>query len=158
MAEKNEGSRSIEDAHVGHGKARLARDAREQLEGERRHLTVMFTDMVDSTRLVGLVGDKTWAEKGAEGGDGSSMTRTIPMDLVRSGEVLVAYGQNGEMLRPENGYPLRLVPGTRAELPGPKGRTGRVVLAHEGEFAVGADAEHRQARRHLAHRRPLLGE
>lgn len=45
----------------------------------------------------------------AEGADGSSMTRTIPMDLVRSGAVLVAYGQNGEMLRPENGYPLRLV-------------------------------------------------
>lgn len=45
----------------------------------------------------------------AEGADGSSMTRTIPMALVESGEVLVAYGQNGEMLRPENGYPLRLV-------------------------------------------------
>lgn len=45
----------------------------------------------------------------AEGADGSSMTRTIPMSLVRSGEVLVAYGQNGEMLRPEQGYPLRLV-------------------------------------------------
>ncbi|NBU44650.1 MAG: sulfite dehydrogenase [Betaproteobacteria bacterium] len=45
----------------------------------------------------------------AEGGDGSSMTRTIPMELITSGEVLVAYGQNGEMLRPENGYPLRLV-------------------------------------------------
>ena len=45
----------------------------------------------------------------AEGGDGSSMTRTIPMELIESGEVLVAYGQNGEMLRPENGYPLRLV-------------------------------------------------
>ncbi len=45
----------------------------------------------------------------AEGADGSSMTRTIPMDLIESGEVLVAYGQNGEMLRPENGYPLRLV-------------------------------------------------
>ena len=45
----------------------------------------------------------------AEGGDGSAMTRTIPMSLVKSGEVLVAYGQNGEMLRPENGYPLRLV-------------------------------------------------
>jgi sulfane dehydrogenase subunit SoxC len=44
-----------------------------------------------------------------EGADGSSMTRTIPMELVESGEVLVAYGQNGEMLRPENGYPLRLV-------------------------------------------------
>jgi sulfane dehydrogenase subunit SoxC len=45
----------------------------------------------------------------AEGADGSSMTRTLPMELVESGEVLVAYGSNGEMLRPENGYPLRLV-------------------------------------------------
>lgn len=45
----------------------------------------------------------------AEGADGSGMTRTIPMEMVERGEVLVAYGQNGEMLRPENGYPLRLV-------------------------------------------------
>jgi len=45
----------------------------------------------------------------AEGADGSSMTRTVPMELIESGEVIVAYGQNGEMLRPENGYPLRLV-------------------------------------------------
>jgi sulfane dehydrogenase subunit SoxC len=45
----------------------------------------------------------------AEGADGSSMTRTVPMELVESGEVIVAFGQNGEMLRPENGYPLRLV-------------------------------------------------
>lgn len=45
----------------------------------------------------------------AEGADGSSMTRTIPMEMIESGEVLVAYGMNGEMLRPENGYPLRLV-------------------------------------------------
>ena len=45
----------------------------------------------------------------AEGADGSAMTRTIPIELVKSGEVLVAWGQNGEMLRPENGYPLRLV-------------------------------------------------
>ncbi len=45
----------------------------------------------------------------AEGADGSSMTRTVPMELIESGDVFVAYGQNGEMLRPENGYPLRLV-------------------------------------------------
>jgi sulfane dehydrogenase subunit SoxC len=45
----------------------------------------------------------------AEGADGSSMTRTIPMEMVENGEVMLAYGQNGEMLRPENGYPLRLV-------------------------------------------------
>jgi len=45
----------------------------------------------------------------AEGADGSSMTRTIPMEMVLNDEIIVAYGQNGEMLRPENGYPLRLV-------------------------------------------------
>ena len=45
----------------------------------------------------------------AEGADGSSMTRTIPMEMIERGEVLLAYGCNGEMLRPENGYPLRLV-------------------------------------------------
>ena len=50
----------------------------------------------------------------AEGADGSGMTRTIPMAMVMDGQVLVAYGQNGEMLRPENGYPLRLiVPGVQ---------------------------------------------
>ena len=50
----------------------------------------------------------------AEGADGSSMTRTIPVSLIQNDEVLVAYGQNGEMLRPENGYPLRLiVPGVQ---------------------------------------------
>jgi sulfane dehydrogenase subunit SoxC len=45
----------------------------------------------------------------AEGADGAGLTRTIAMEMIESDEVLVAYGQNGEMLRPENGYPLRLV-------------------------------------------------
>jgi sulfane dehydrogenase subunit SoxC len=44
----------------------------------------------------------------AEGNDGSGMTRTIPMELALH-DVMVAWGMNGEMLRPENGYPLRLV-------------------------------------------------
>jgi len=44
----------------------------------------------------------------AEGADGSGMTRTIAMERALD-DVLVAYGMNGEMLRPENGYPLRLV-------------------------------------------------
>jgi sulfane dehydrogenase subunit SoxC len=43
-----------------------------------------------------------------EGADGSSMTRTIAIDRALD-DVIVAYGMNGEMLRPENGYPLRLV-------------------------------------------------
>jgi sulfane dehydrogenase subunit SoxC len=44
----------------------------------------------------------------AEGADGSSMTRTINLENALD-DALVAYGQNGEMLRAENGYPLRLV-------------------------------------------------
>jgi len=44
----------------------------------------------------------------AEGADGSSTTRTISMETAMD-DVIVAWGMNGEMLRPENGYPLRLV-------------------------------------------------
>ncbi len=44
----------------------------------------------------------------AEGADGSSLTRTI--DIARAlDDALVAFAGNGEMIRPENGYPLRLV-------------------------------------------------
>jgi sulfane dehydrogenase subunit SoxC len=49
----------------------------------------------------------------AEGADGSHLTRTVPIEMALD-DVLVVYGQNGEMLRPENGYPLRLlVPGVQ---------------------------------------------
>jgi sulfane dehydrogenase subunit SoxC len=44
----------------------------------------------------------------AEGADGSGMTRTIAMERALD-DVMVAWAMNGEMLRPENGYPLRLV-------------------------------------------------
>jgi sulfane dehydrogenase subunit SoxC len=44
----------------------------------------------------------------AEGGDGSGMTRTVSIERALD-DVMVAWGMNGEMLRPENGYPLRLV-------------------------------------------------
>ncbi|MBC8118278.1 MAG: sulfite dehydrogenase [Burkholderiaceae bacterium] len=49
----------------------------------------------------------------AEGADGSALTRSIPIEFALN-DVMVVYGQNGEMLRPENGYPLRLlVPGVQ---------------------------------------------
>lgn len=49
----------------------------------------------------------------AESADAASLTRTISMEMALS-DVMVVYGQNGEMLRPENGYPLRLlVPGVQ---------------------------------------------
>lgn len=47
----------------------------------------------------------------AEGADGAAMTRSIPMSKCMD-DVLLVYSQNGERLRPEQGYPLRLfVPG-----------------------------------------------
>ncbi len=49
----------------------------------------------------------------AEGADGASLTRSIPIDRALD-DAIVVYGQNGEMLRPEQGYPLRLlVPGVQ---------------------------------------------
>jgi sulfane dehydrogenase subunit SoxC len=44
----------------------------------------------------------------AEGADGSGLTRTIAMERALD-DSIVTWGMNGEMLRPENGYPLRLV-------------------------------------------------
>jgi sulfane dehydrogenase subunit SoxC len=47
----------------------------------------------------------------AEGGDAAAMTRSIPLDKAMK-DCFLAYGQNGEALRPEQGHPLRLmVPG-----------------------------------------------
>ncbi len=48
----------------------------------------------------------------AEGADAAALTRTIPLDM--AADILVVYGQNGEALRPEQGFPLRLlVPGVQ---------------------------------------------
>jgi sulfane dehydrogenase subunit SoxC len=44
----------------------------------------------------------------AEGADASSMTRSIPMEKAMD-DCLVAFVMNGEALRPEQGYPVRLV-------------------------------------------------
>lgn len=43
----------------------------------------------------------------AEGADGAGMTRSIPIEKALD-DALVVYAQNGEKLRPEQGYPLRL--------------------------------------------------
>ena len=52
----------------------------------------------------------------AEGADGAAMTRSIPVEAVLD-DAILAYAQNGERLRPEQGYPLRLF------LPGFEGNT-----------------------------------
>ena len=44
----------------------------------------------------------------AEGADACKLARSLPIAKAML-DVLVAYGQNGEALRPEQGYPLRLI-------------------------------------------------
>lgn len=65
-------------------------------------------------REVGVRPVATWFL--AEGGDAAVMTRSIP---IRKGwdDAIIAYAQNGEALRPEQGYPVRLF------LPGWEGNT-----------------------------------
>ncbi len=52
----------------------------------------------------------------AEGADAAAMTRSIPIEKALD-DAILAYSQNGERLRPEQGYPLRLF------LPGYEGNT-----------------------------------
>jgi sulfane dehydrogenase subunit SoxC len=67
-----------------------------------------WTGVLLSTLLqeVGLDPEAAWIL--AEGADAAALTRSIPLDKALD-DVIVAYAQNGEMLRPENGYPLRLI-------------------------------------------------
>ena len=52
----------------------------------------------------------------AEGSDGSEMSRTLPIEKVLD-DVMIAYAQNGEAIRDEQGYPVRLLaPGWEANL------------------------------------------
>jgi sulfane dehydrogenase subunit SoxC len=52
----------------------------------------------------------------AEGADSAVMTRSIPMARALD-DCMVAYAQNGERLRPEQGYPIRLlVPGCEGNI------------------------------------------
>ncbi len=45
----------------------------------------------------------------AEGGDAAALARSVPLTDEVLNEAMVCYGQNGEALRPEQGYPLRLL-------------------------------------------------
>jgi sulfane dehydrogenase subunit SoxC len=68
--------------------------------------------------LVDLVGKdrrSTWML--AEGGDAAGVDRSIPLTEEIMDEVFIAYGQNGEPLRPAHGFPIRLItPGLEGNL------------------------------------------
>jgi sulfane dehydrogenase subunit SoxC len=55
---------------------------------------------------VGVQSGAAWAL--AEGSDAAVMTRSVPLDKLMD-DALIAWGQNGEALRPEQGYPMRLL-------------------------------------------------
>lgn len=55
---------------------------------------------------VGLHGGATWFL--AEGSDAAVMSRSIPVEKAWD-DALIAYAQNGEAIRPEQGYPARLL-------------------------------------------------
>ena len=57
-------------------------------------------------RAVGATPSGTWVL--AEGGDAAVMTRSVPTSKMRD-DALLVYAQNGEALRPANGYPVRLL-------------------------------------------------
>jgi sulfane dehydrogenase subunit SoxC len=65
-------------------------------------------------REVGVSPKATWFI--AEGSDAAVMTRSIPVSKGWD-DAMIAYGQNGEAIRPEQGYPARLL------LPGWEGNT-----------------------------------
>ena len=95
-----------------------------------------------------------------EGADGAHMNRSLPLDKCLD-DCLVVYAQNGEALRPEQGYPLRLV------VPGWEGNVNikwlrRIKLGDKPWYLARGDLEiHRPdagrhlARLHLADRRQI---
>ena len=60
----------------------------------------------DICREVGVKPSAKWVL--AEGGDSAGMSRSIPIDKIMD-DCIVAYAMNGEALRPEQGYPARLI-------------------------------------------------
>ena len=56
-------------------------------------------------REVGVSPESSWFL--AEGADAAVLTRSIPKQFWD--EVMIVYAQNGEAVRPENGYPIRLL-------------------------------------------------
>jgi sulfane dehydrogenase subunit SoxC len=86
---------------------------------EERALTVQETHGLTSTsewtgvklstllETVGMQRRAAWML--AEGSDAAALARSVPLTQEVLRDALVCYGQNGDALRPEQGYPLRLL-------------------------------------------------
>jgi sulfane dehydrogenase subunit SoxC len=77
---------------------------------------VLWTGVLASTLMEEAGFDPRGSWVLFEGADAAGHARSIPMEKVLD-DAIIAYAMNGERLRPENGYPVRLV------LPGWEGNT-----------------------------------
>jgi DMSO/TMAO reductase YedYZ molybdopterin-dependent catalytic subunit len=90
-----------------------------------------WTGVLLSTLLqeVGINKDAAWIL--AEGADGAHMSRSIPLEKAMD-DALIVYAQNGEPLRPEQGYPIRQIHGPACRWPGAE------IFLHSG-MQLGSD-------------------
>lgn len=96
----------------GNGLTEWAKPTLKTVQGTHGLLSTSEWTGVPLSTLLNEVGIKPGAKwLLCEGGDAAMMTRSIPLAKAMK-DCFLAYGQNGEAIRPEQGYPLRLmVPG-----------------------------------------------
>jgi len=92
----------------GNGNSEWAKPTRDSVQGTHGLMSCCeWTGVPLATLLdeAGLLPGAQWVL--AEGADSAAMTRSVPLAKALD-DALVAYAQNGEALRPEQGYPIRL--------------------------------------------------
>ena len=99
----------------------------QQIDGLTSNCEWTGVELKTLLREVGAQSSATWLR--AEGNDAARLSRSIPMEKAMD-DAIIAWGQNGEPLRPANGYPIRLF------LPGFEGNANikwlrRIELAKE---------------------------
>ena len=77
----------------------------QQIDGLTSNCEWTGVELKTLLREVGAQSSAKWLL--AEGNDAARLSRSIPMDKAMD-DALIAWGQNGEPLRPANGYPIRL--------------------------------------------------
>ncbi len=91
----------------GGGYAGISEDRTpQQIDGLMSNSEWIGVPLATLFREVGAMSGATWFL--AEGSDAAVMTRSIPVTKAFD-DAMIVYGQNGEPLRPEQGYPARLL-------------------------------------------------
>jgi len=93
----------------GNGNSEWAKPVRDSVQGTHGLISCCeWTGVPLATLLdeAGLLPEAKWVL--AEGADSVKMSRSLPLNTLLD-DALVVYAQNGEALRPEQGYPVRLL-------------------------------------------------